>query len=151
MYVYKKYDNHMSNEIIRTSKYEPDCIQILWSLKYYAKKNNIQNKRDIYMLDIGGNIGSYPSFLGKLGYSVITFEASTRNYYIINKNYCHINRNSNIIIINRGISNVEKTCNYFSQMDGIGNGILLCDLKLIYNILLFSFLKKFFFQKFFSF
>ena len=79
------------------------------------------------MLDIGGNIGAYPSFLGKLGYSVITFEASPRNYYIINKNYCHINRNSSIIIINRGISNIEKTCNYFSQMDGIGNGILLCD------------------------
>ena len=128
MYVYKKYDNHMSNEIIRTSKYEPDCMSNFYdALNYYAKKNNIQNNRDIYMLDIGGNIGAYPSFLGKLGYSVITFEASPRNYYIINKNYCHINRNSSIIIINRGISNVEKTCNYFSQMDGIGNGILLCD------------------------
>ena len=79
------------------------------------------------MLDIGGNIGAYPSFLGKFGYSILTFEASPRNYYILNKNYCLINRNSNIIIINKGISNEEKKCNYYSQIDAIGNGILLCD------------------------
>ena len=91
------------------------------------KKKKILNKKDIFILDIGGNIGAHTSFLGRFGYSILTFEASPRNYYILNKNYCHINRNSNIILINKGISNEEKTCNYYSQMDGIGNGILLCD------------------------
>ena len=130
MYVYKKEDNYMSNEIIRSAKYEPfHMSNFLDALKYYGKSRNIIKNEDIYMLDIGGNLGAYPSFLGKLGYSVLTFEASPRNAYIINiyKNYCHINRNSNIIIINKGLSNVEKTCNYFSQVDGIGNGIVLCD------------------------
>ena len=79
------------------------------------------------MLDIGGNLGAYPSFLGKFRYTILTFEASPRNSYIIYKNYCHINKNSNIIIINKGLSNKEKTCNYYSQIDGIGNGIVLCD------------------------
>ena len=128
MYVYKKSDNYMSNWIIRTAKYESRHMSNFFEvLKYYAKKNNILKNEDIFMLDIGGNLGVYPSFFGKFGYSILTFEASPRNSYIINKNYCHINRNSNIIIINKGLSNEEKTCNYYSQMDGIGNGMVLCN------------------------
>ena len=79
------------------------------------------------MLDIGGNLGVYPSFLGKFGYSIITFEASPRNSYILYKNYCLINKNSNIIIVNKGLSNEEKICNYYSQIKTIGNGVVLCD------------------------
>lgn len=118
----------MSNGIIQTGKYEPDPMSnFLEALQYYGKKNTILNNKDIYMLDIGGNIGAHTSFIGKFGYSVITFEASIRNFYILKKNYCHINRNSNIILINKGISNEEKICNYFSQVDRINNGILLCN------------------------
>jgi FkbM family methyltransferase len=128
MYVYKKSDNYMSNSIIKTAKYEPiHMSNFLDALKYYARKNNIIKNEDIYMLDIGGNLGAYPSFLGKFGYSILTFEASPRNSYIINKNYCHINKYSNIIIINKGLSNEEKICNYYSQIDGIGNGMVLCN------------------------
>ena len=77
-------------------------------LKYYGEKKNIMKNEDIFMLDIGGNLGAYPSFLGRFGYSIITFEASPRNSYIIYKNYCHINRNSNIIIVNKGLSIIHK-------------------------------------------
>ena len=79
------------------------------------------------MLDIGGNLGAYPSFLGQFGYSIFTFEASPRNSYIIYKNYYHINKNSNIIIINKGLSNEERTCSYYSQISQIGNGVVLCN------------------------
>lgn len=79
------------------------------------------------MLDIGGNLGAYPLFLSKFGYSIITFEASPRNSYIIYKNYCHVNKSSNIIIVNKGLSNEEKICNYYSQIKAIGNGVVLCD------------------------
>ena len=128
IYVYKKFDNYMSNGIIRTGKYEPfHMSNFLKVLRYYSIKNKIKNNNDIFILDIGGNIGAYPSFLGRLGYSILSFEASPRNYYILRKNYCLINNNSNVIIINKGISNEEKKCNYYSQIDGIGNGILLCD------------------------
>ena len=130
IYVYKKYDNYMSKGIIRSGQYESKHMSnFLEALKYYSKVNKITNNKDIFILDIGGNIGTYPSFLAKFGYSILTFEASPRNYYILNKNYCHINKGSNIFIINKGISNIEKKCNYFSQIDGIGNGILLCDEK----------------------
>ena len=128
LYVYKQNDNYMSNGIIRKGIYEPGPMSnFLKALEYYGRKKKIVNNKDIFMIDIGGNIRAHTSFIGKHGYSVITFEASPRNYYILNKNYCNINRNSNIILINKAISNEDKICNYYSQMDGIGNGILLCD------------------------
>ena len=96
-------------------------------LDHYRETKKL-NKKDIYMLDIGGNLGVYPSYFGKLGYTVISIEASPRNYYILKKNYCEIKRNAeNIIIINRGVSNQEKICNYYTQITGIGNGMLKCD------------------------
>jgi len=128
MYVYKKNDNSMSNFIIQKGFYEPRHMSdILNALIFYKIKNNIINNKDIFVLDIGGNIGQYTSFLGKHGYSILTFEASPRNFYILNKNYCRNNKNSNVILINKGVGNQEKICNYFTQIESIGNGILLCD------------------------
>lgn len=128
IYVYKNSDKYMSNRIIKTGKYEPKHMSnFLDVLQYYREKNNIIKNEDIFMLDIGGSLGVYPLFLGKFGYSILTFEASPRNSYILYKNYCHNYKNSNIIIINKGLSDEEKTCNYYSQTDGITNGMVLCD------------------------
>ena len=131
MYVYKTGDNYMSDSIINSKKYDVNEIpEICAALELYAKIKNIQNKKDIYILDLGGNLGVYPSFFGRKGYTVISFEASPRNYYILRKNYCLINRNNeNIFIINRGLSNQEKICNYYTQVTGIGNGMVKCDEK----------------------
>ena len=97
------------------------------ALKYYAKKKKIFNNKDIYILDFGGNIGWYPSFLGRLGYSIITFEPFEDNYYILRKNYCLINKASSIIIITKGINDEEKTCNYYKDLYGFTNGMTLCN------------------------
>jgi FkbM family methyltransferase len=128
MYVYNKVDRWISYEIIRTAKYEPlSMSNFLDILKYYSTKNNIKKNEDIFILDIGGNLGVYPLFLSKFGYSIITFEASPRNSYIIYKNYCRISNNSNIIIVNKGLSNEDKICNYYSHIKAIGNGAVLCN------------------------
>ena len=128
MYTYENEKDAMSEEIITTAKYEPmHMSNFLDALKYYSKKNKIIKNKDIFIIDIGGNLGAYPSFLGKFGYSILTFEASPRNSYIIYKNYCHINKNSNIVIINKGLSNEERTCNYYSHINRIGNGAVLCN------------------------
>lgn len=60
---------------------------IIEALLYYSKKKNITNKKDIIMIDIGGNIGWYSSLLGKMGYSVLSFEPLEMNYYVSLKNY----------------------------------------------------------------
>ena len=129
MYVYKSGDNYMSNGIIKSKKYDAYEIPFICNaLELYANIKNIQNKKDIFILDLGANLGVYPSFFGRKGYTVISFEASPRNYYILKKNYCKINRNNeNIFIINRGLGNQEKICNYYTQIGGIGNGMIKCD------------------------
>ena len=126
IFIYKKYD-HISKMINKNQNYEgEDLLNCLYALKYYATKNNIINNKDIYILDIGGNIGVYPSYLGRYGYSILSFEPSPRNYYISKKNYC-LNNNSNIIIINKGLSTEEKICDYYYHIFNIGNGIILCN------------------------
>jgi len=76
MYVYKYLATYMSNEILKTVQYEPYHMpHFLDILKYYGEKNNLIKNEDIFMNDIGGNMGAYPLFLGKFGYSIITFEA----------------------------------------------------------------------------
>ena len=37
------------------------------------------------MLDIGGNIGWYPSILGRYGYSILSFEAFEKNIMLLKK------------------------------------------------------------------
>ena len=57
------------------------------ALEHFRKTKNILKKKDIYMLDLGANLGVYPSYFGRMGYTVISIEASPRNYYFIKKNY----------------------------------------------------------------
>lgn len=103
-----------------------ESLNILNALDYYKHKKNIINEKDIFMLDIGGNLGWYPSFLGRYGYSILTFEPFPDNYYISRKNYCHLNKNSNIIIINKGLNIKEKTCKYYKDNQSVLNGMTLC-------------------------
>ena len=61
-------NNHEKNKlsIIRKNRlFEgKESINILEALKFYSKVKGISNNRDIYILDIGGNVGWYPSLLG---------------------------------------------------------------------------------------
>ena len=79
------------------------------------------------MLDIGGNIGWYPSLLGRYCYTILTFEPYPNNYYVNRKNYCLLNRNSNVIIITKGLNNEEKICEYYMQKIATTNGLTLCN------------------------
>ena len=79
------------------------------------------------MLDIGGNIGWYPSLLGRYGYTIITFEPFYYNYYVNRKNYCLLNRNSNVVIVTKGLNNEDKICEYYLQFSSDSNGMPICD------------------------
>lgn len=81
------------------------------------------------MLDIGGNMGWYPSFLGRFGYTILTFEPLPQNYYISKRNYCLLNKNSNVIIITKGINDKEKICDYYKDINSFSNGMILCNNK----------------------
>ena len=49
---------------------EYDTNNILKALNYYSNKKGIKNE-DIYILDIGANIGWYSFTLAKYGYKII--------------------------------------------------------------------------------
>ena len=114
---------HLSTHKIWEKKYINNVIN---GLNFYSNKKNLISK-DIYVIDIGGNIGSYSFLLGKLGYNLITFEPSKINYYILNKNYC-LNKEVNVTLINKGLFSEEKRCYIYSPTKNMGNG-MICNKK----------------------
>ena len=128
MFVYQKEDS-VSNGIAENGNYErKHSEEILSALLYYANKKNIK-KNDIYVLDIGGNIGWYTLSLGKAGYNIISFEPSKINYYILLKSYC-LNKDINITVINKGLDAVEKNdANLYHSDGNQGNAMLVRDFK----------------------
>ena len=127
MYIFNS-TNFILNEFKLYGAYEiPLSNNIIEALKFYASKYNITNNKDIFMLDIGSNVGWYPSFLGRYNYTILCFEAFKRNYYVATKNYCYLNKDSNVIIITKGLGEKEKLCHYFNQVKNPGNGMVICD------------------------
>ena len=133
MYIYKKH-HFMTSMIISGSYEKKETINMLNALQYYSRIKNIFNNKEIFIIDIGGHTGWYPSFFGRWGYSILSFEPLETNYYILRKNYCLINRYSNIIIINKGINNKEMICDYYKNGNNMGNGMILCDKKNISSL-----------------
>lgn len=125
MFVYKSKD--IVSALILRNKYwdPPGTKNILDSLEFYRKKTKL-NKKDIYVLDLGANVGWYSLFFGKLGYNIIAFEPSKKNYQILKKNYC-LNQDSNILIINKGLDVENKNCTLYHPLFNMGNGYLICD------------------------
>ena len=132
-YMFKKKKKILNFEL-NDGAYEYEISNnIIEALLYYSKKKNITNKKDIIMIDIGGNIGWYSSLLGKMGYSVLSFEPLEMNYYVSLKNYCNINKKSNVIIINKGLGSEEITCEYYKDITLFSNGMVICNKSKIEN------------------
>ena len=125
MYVYNKLDI-VSEEILLTKKWESrPTKKLIYALNYYSYKKKIDNK-DVYVIDIGSNIGWYSFIFGKYGYKVISFEPSKLNNYILRKNYC-LNKEVSVTIINKGLYNEEKKCALYNLMSNEGNGMVICE------------------------
>ena len=122
MFVYKKNDA-ISNYIMDSGSWEPEETKSLFdSLLYYSQKKNI-SENDIFILDIGANIGWYSLYFGKNGYNVISFEPSKINYYILLKNFC-LNQDISMTIINKGLDINEKNSTLFHPLLNLGNAYI---------------------------
>ena len=116
----------VSSSIRKTKRWEGhSTLKLLEALNFYKNKTKLKNE-DLYILDIGANVGWYSFYLGKNGYNIMSFEPTERNFYILKKNYC-LNRDINITIINKGIYSLEKTCDYYEQLGNKGNGMVICN------------------------
>ena len=124
MYIYNESDE-ISNSINKSKYWDSeDTNKILDALDFYKKKNKTKSE-ELFILDIGSNIGWYSYFLGKIGYNIISFEPSERNYYILRKTYC-LNNHVNIAIVNKALSNNEKICDYYVNNENKGKGKVIC-------------------------
>ena len=131
MYLPKSF-NWVLNDIKEIGSYENETTNfILEALKYYRYKKNIIDNKEIIMLDIGGNVGWYPSILGRYNFTIISFEPYKKNIYISMKNYCYLNKNSNVYIVTKGLGSDNQICNYFGQRHNTGNGMAVCQKKII--------------------
>ena len=125
IFVYKKEDI-VSNYISYNKNWEKEeTNNLLSALNYYSNKLNV-SKENIYVLDIGANVGWYTFYLGKCGYNIISFEVSDVNNYILKKNYC-LNNELNITLVKEGLYNTEKKCDYYISIGNIGDGWVYCD------------------------
>lgn len=139
MFVYKEKDI-VSEDIIKMGEHEgTDTNNILNALFYYSKKLKIK-REDIYIIDVGANIGWYTFYLGIYGYNIISFEPSIINSYILKKNFC-LNKYFNITIINKGLYNEDKKCDIYSRPDNEGNGYVICE-NANNNIIKNNFIKR---------
>ena len=87
MFVYKDSDA-VSNSMIQYKAWEvPETQKLLNALNLYSEKKNIKYQ-DIFIIDIGANIGWYTFLLNKYGFNVLSFEPSELNNYILKKNFC---------------------------------------------------------------
>ena len=125
MYIYNSEDI-VSNVISKRKCWEStETKKLINALNYYSSLKNITNN-NIYILDIGSNVGWYTLFLGKLGYKILSFEPSDVNMYILRKNFC-LNQDLNITLIKKGLYTEEKKCDFYISKGNIGDGWVFCD------------------------
>lgn len=129
MFVYKK-DDVVSDYITKYGNWEAQETRSLYdSLLYYSKKKNI-SENDIFILDIGANIGWYSLFFAKIGFNVISFEPSKINYYILLKNFC-LNQDISMTIINKGLDIIEKNSTLYHPLLNLGNAYIFGNISRI--------------------
>ena len=125
MYVYNNQDI-VSLVISRKKSWEGrETRKLMNVLNYYSSLKNV-TKDNIYILDIGANVGWYTLFLGKLGYKILAFEPSDVNMYMLRKSFC-LNQDLNVTLIKKGLYTEEKQCDFYISRGNIGDGWVFCD------------------------
>ena len=125
MYVYINQDI-VSIAISRKKSWEgKETRKLINALNYYSSLKNV-TKDNIYILDIGANVGWYTLFLGKLGYKILAFEPSDVNMYMLRKSFC-LNQDLNVTLIKKGLYTEEKKCDFYISRGNIGDGWVFCD------------------------
>ena len=125
-FVYHKAKDAVSILIKRMHSWErAHTKKVLKALEYYSRKKNTENK-DIYLLDIGSNIGWYTYYLGKYGYKILSFEPNRLNNYILYKNYC-LNKDVSVTLINKGLDIEDNICSVKTVSSNQGDGMIYCE------------------------
>lgn len=125
IYVYTN-DDIVSISISYSKNWEPrETKKLINALNYYSSLKNITSD-NIYILDIGSNVGWYTLILAKFGYKILAFEPSDVNMYMLRKSFC-LNQDLNITLIKKGLYTEEKECDFYISKGNIGDGWVFCN------------------------
>jgi len=126
MYVYRNHDI-VSSEILHSHSWEAHLTyNMLKTLEKYQEENNIADRSEINILDVGANIGWYTMVLGLKGYRVFAVEPTLNNIYILRKNLC-LYPNIKATLMNIGLGETDKKCLIYSEPFNFGNSETYCN------------------------
>lgn len=127
MYAYTSHDS-MSEAILELGGWENTQLNIvLLALERYKQKKGINSSENLTVMDMGANVGYYTYVLANKGYRVVAFEPAIENMYVLRKTYC-LNQNKKVLLLNLGLSDVEKTCPSFSGIGEYSNRQVYCNM-----------------------
>ena len=87
--------------------------------------NNIERK-DVYFVDIGANIGTFSIAMAMAGYSVIAFESMRINQQALRLSICANNIVDRFTVFNVALGKESTNCTIFSHPSNTLNGNILC-------------------------
>jgi FkbM family methyltransferase len=83
---------------------------------------------DPLFVDIGSNIGWYSFVVASEGFRTISFEAFDSNVQLMRTTLCeNPSVMENVILVNRALSNEERSCSIMSLVDNYGDGTVFCE------------------------
>ena len=82
---------------------------------------------EVYLLDIGANIGAHTLFAAAFGFSVIAFEPLRPNALAIRHSLCASPAlGPRVTLFNKGLGSEALHCGVYSGNNNIGDGVFDC-------------------------
>ena len=124
-FIYKEGDD-VSHFIRNTVSYEGALLaELQLGMEKASEYLNIAHK-NLYFMDIGGNIGTHTVYLQSLGYHGLTFEPMLANEDLIRSNLCANDIEHRVTLFTKGLSDSAGVCNVYTPPGNTGDGIVDC-------------------------
>jgi len=126
MYVYAK-DDIVSANIMENKYWGGNTADLMKRhLDHYASRHGLK-PNDIYMIDVGANVGWYTLFVANLGYRVISIEPMITNEVVLRSTLCrNPEMGKKVTFFNKGLGESAQKCMILSGKNNRGDGMTKC-------------------------
>ena len=125
-------DDIVSSRIVNHKEWESG--EILWlldKLDKFAVEKSLP-KSEVFVLDIGANIGTWSFAIAASGYQVLAFEAMDVNQKALHYSFCANAKRAvpqlkeNLVLFDTGLGKDTAVCNIFSDPGNMLDGVVSC-------------------------
>lgn len=126
MWVYDGQDI-VSNFVKQDGLWEPlETVEVIKKLVFFEKATKLK-KSDVYLIDIGANVGWFTVNAASMGYSVIAFEPASSNAFAIKRTLCGAPLlQRHVTLVDLGLGDKFNRCNIVAASHNIGDGHAEC-------------------------